>query len=135
VSTKETIRVVMVLGMLALASCSKPAASAVTPMGDPTLETYPISNTQLTNCHFQNPKPSYAFGSTITPNPVICDNGSVALVAQVLTPAALPTGLNFSEGTLALTGVANEKVTNAAYDIYLENGAGYTIIKIQISIQ
>ena len=124
----------LITGSMALTSCSKQAATASGPVGDPSLETYPISNSVLTNCRFQNPTPTYVFGSTITPNPVICDQG-VALTAQVLTPALLPGQLAFSSGTLALTGVASEKVTNAPYDIYLENGAGYTIIKIQISIQ
>ena len=120
--------------MLFFASCTKQASkdrNSATP-GDS--ESYPIGNTKLKNCHFKFQAPSYAFGATIEPNLIMCDEG-VPTKVEVLTPALLPSGIQFSPNTLSLIGTANERVVQAPYDFYLENESGYVIIKIQISIQ
>ena len=97
-------------------------------------ESIPIANSELKNCRFTNPAPNYAFGSTIEPNVILCDEGLPKKVEQ-LTPSPLPSGIQLNEGVLSLSGTANERVIQAPYDFYLENESGYTIIKIQISIQ
>lgn len=126
-------RALFILSLIVLASCTKeaPKDSKAIQHGD---ESYPIENTKLVNCRFKNPTPSYSFGATIEPNIIQCDEGVPKKVEQ-LSPAPLPSGIQFSQNSLSLTGTANERVVQAPYDFYLENESGYVIIKIQISIQ
>ena len=98
------------------------------------VDSLPIENSKLKNCRFQSITPSYAYGTAITPNPIICEEG-VAKKVEILTPNPLPSGIQFSQDQLSLIGTANERVIQAPYEFYLENESGYTIIKIQISIQ
>lgn len=124
----------LVLGLLVLASCSKEATKDRKTNANIDSESYPIENAKLTNCRFKFATPSYTFGSTIEQNIILCDEG-VPRKVEILTPAPLPSGIQFSHNTLSLIGTANERVVQAPYDFYLENESGYTIIKIQISIQ
>ena len=128
------MKAVLILSLLFFTSCTKQASkdrNSVTP-GD--VESYPIENSKLKNCRFKYQNPSYTFGATIEPNLILCDEG-VPTKVEVLTPSLLPSGIQFSPNTLSLIGTANERVVQAPYDFYLENGSGYVIIKIQISIQ
>jgi len=125
---------ILLLSLISLVSCSKQAAKEVKPVVVGDSESYPIQNSKLKNCHFKFPTPSYSFGATIEPNLILCEEG-VPKKVEVLTPAPLPSGIQFSPNTLSLNGTANERVVQAPYDFYLENESGYVIIKIQISIQ
>ena len=120
--------------LILTSSCSKQAAKTIAALSDPSSESMPIANSKFKNCHFKFPNPSYVFGSTIEPNIIQCDEG-VAKSAQPLNPTKLPDGIRFDASTLSLIGIANERLVQAPYDFYLENEAGYVIIKIQISIQ
>lgn len=100
----------------------------------PQVEVFPISTGELKNCRFQNQNPVYSFGAAIPPNPVVCDSG-VATSVQLLSPSPLPTGLSFAMNQLSLAGTANEKVSKAPYQFYIENSSGYQILKIQITVQ
>ncbi len=88
----------------------------------------------LKNCRFQNPTPTYAFQSTISPNPIHCDQG-IATAVTVLTPNSLPSGILFSQSQMSLTGSANEKVNQAPYLFYLENASNYLIIPLNLTIK
>ena len=129
-----TLKSVFILGFMILASCSKEASKESKPNIQLGSESYPIENAKLKNCHFKYSTPSYTFGASIEPNIIQCDEG-VPKKIEILTPAPLPSGIQFSQNTLSLIGTANERVVQAPYDFYLENESGYVIIKIQISIQ
>jgi hypothetical protein len=120
------------LGLLATA-CSKQQANDTGGTGTPMVETFPISNSKLTNCHFQVAAPTYSVGSAITPNPIQCDQG-VPTNVQVLNVAPLPTGLLFSMDQLSLTGTSAQKLSQTPYQFYLENEAGYVIITMQLTV-
>lgn len=124
----------LILSLIFLSSCTKEGPKNNRPTSSMNSESFPIANSKLKNCHFKFPKPTYTFGSTIEPNVIQCDEG-VPKKVEVLTVAPLPSGIQFSPSTLSLTGTANERVAQAPYEFYLENEAGYVIIKIQISIQ
>ena len=128
------MKAVLILSLLFFASCTKQASTAGNRVIPGDSESYPIGNSKLKNCHFKFQTPSYTFGSTIEPNIIMCEEG-IPTAVTVLTPALLPSGIQFSMSTLSLTGTANERVVQAPYDFYLENESGYVIIKIQISIQ
>ena len=117
-----------------MGACSKQASKdrKTNVIVDP--ESYPIENTKMKNCRFKFSSLNYTFGATIEPNIIICEEG-VPKKVEVLTPAPLPSGIQFDSNTLSLIGIANERVIQAPYDFYLENESGYAIIKIQISIQ
>ena len=119
--------------LLGASSCSKtpPYAQTAIPGNE---ETMPIGNFQMKNCRFNNSAPHYTYGAAIAPNYIQCDEGLPATV-QKLSPAALPQGMQFSNGVLGLTGTPTERVIQAPYEFYLENPSGYQVIKIQISIQ
>ena len=120
--------------LIAFSACSKKDA-AREPSGKPTVsETFPIENSKLTNCHFKNQNPTYSFQSTIEPNPISCDDG-VPRKVELLTPTPLPNGLQFAANQLSLVGTAGEKVVGAPYEFYLENEAGYAIIKLHITVK
>ena len=111
-----------------LTSCSKKNA-ADTPRGQiPIVDSFPISSSKFKNCRFQNENPTYTYGSAIPPNPILCDEG-VARSVSLLTPTPLPAGLSFSMAELSLVGTASEKLTAAPYQFYIENEAGYLILK------
>ncbi len=101
--------------------------------GDPTPETQAIITDQLKNCRFQNPKITYAYQSKITANPIICDQG-VPRKVELISPTPLPSGLLFSMNELSLVGTANEKVIKAPFQYYLQNEAGYVIVKLEITV-
>ena len=122
------------LTALMVSSCSKENLNAKKIIQSGDAESIPIENSKLVNCRFQNPTPSYRFGTSIDPNVIICDEG-VAKKVEQLTPSPLPSGIQLSNETLSLSGTANERVIQAPYEFYLENESGYMIIKIQISIQ
>ncbi len=126
--------IALALLILTLVSCSKQDRKPLSTPANPIVETFPISSGQFQNCRFENPSPTYSFGSAITPNPIICDQG-VATSVQLLTPSPLPSGIQFKLGSLSLVGTANEKVQKAPYQFYIENEAGYQLLKIQITIQ
>ncbi len=128
------MRFTLILSLLVLSSCTKEASKDGKTAITNGSESYPIENSKLKNCRFKNTAPSYTFGSTIEPNIIQCDEG-VPKKVELLTVAPLPSGIQFSQNTLSLVGTANERVIQAPYDFYLENEAGYVIIKIQISIQ
>ncbi len=123
-----------ILSLIIFSACTKEASKDSKPNLVIDSESFPIENTTLKNCRFKIPNPTYTFGSTIEPNPILCDEG-VPKRAEILTPAAPPNGIQLSSATLSLVGIANERVVQAPYDIYLENESGYAIIKIQISIR
>lgn len=127
------MKALFIFGLISLAACSKNADKdqKTVIVGD---ESYPIENSKLKNCRFKFPSPTYSFGATIEPNLILCDEG-VPKKVEILTPAPLPSGIQFSANTLSINGTANERVVQAPYDFYLENESGYVIIKIQISIQ
>jgi hypothetical protein len=129
-----TLKSALVIGLVFLASCSKQASKDRKTNVQVDSESYPIENSKLKNCHFKVQAPTYTFGATIEPNIIQCDEG-VPKKIEILTPAPLPSGIQFSQNTLSLIGTANERVVQAPYDFYLENESGYVIIKIQISIQ
>jgi hypothetical protein len=120
--------------IVALTACSK-SKDAGSPSGNiPDVEVFPIANHKLTNCHFKQPTPVYAFNARIEPNVISCDEG-VPKRIEVLTPSPLPSGLVLDLATLSLQGTAKEKVSRAAYVIYLENEAGYVKIPLSITVQ
>ena len=114
--------------------CSKQQQSASVPAPQPTVETFPISNSKLTNCRFQSAAPTYVSGTTIKPNPIICDQG-VPTSVQVLNPNPLPAGIVFSKDQLSLTGTSTVKLAQTPYQFYLENEAGYVIINLQLTVK
>jgi hypothetical protein len=119
---------------IALSSCAKKDNEQTQGGRIEGVETFPIENTKLKNCKFKIPTPSYAFNASIEANPIICEEG-VAKKVQLLTPNKLPNGLRFAPEQLSLTGSANERVVNAPYEFYLENEAGYTIVKILLTVK
>lgn len=127
------------IGLLTLAvallgaGCSKPNESNPIQQDAPTPETQTITTDQLKNCRFQNPKITYAYQSKITPNPIICDQG-VPRKVELISPTPLPSGLLFSMNELSLVGTANEKVIKAPFQYYLQNEAGYVIVKLEITV-
>jgi len=120
--------------ILTLSACSKQELQSFRRNLPTDSESIPIENSKLKNCRFQSTNPTYPFGSTIQPNPILCDEG-VPRKVELLTPSPLPSGVQFSMDQLSLVGTANERVIQAPYEFYLENESGYLIIKIQISIQ
>ena len=127
----------MLLGFtfaITLASCSKDQAQTPVSYQPEGRDLNALSVSPLKNCHFQDPNPTYTFGTAIAPNTIYCDDGVPNLV-NLLTPNPLPNGLQFTMGQLALTGTPSEKVTNAPYDYYLENQSGYVRIKITITVK
>ena len=131
----KPIQSLLFLALLGVSlSCSKQKSSS-TPGFQPSLgETFPVSSTVLKNCHFQEAKPIYVAGQSITANPILCDEG-VARSVTLLTPAALPTGLSFSMAQLSLIGTPTEKTVSAPYEFYIENEAGYAILKMQMTVK
>ena len=119
---------------LSLASCSKAKVSPLSPNNLSTAETFPIANSELKNCHFKDPNPTYTCGQTITPNPIQCDQG-VARSVQILNPNPLPSGIQFSSNQLSLVGTAGERVTGSPYRFYLENEAGYVVLKMLLTVK
>lgn len=121
-------------GILSLFACSKPNAEQPNGTQTPIPDSFPISNTKFKNCRFQVPNPVYTYGSSIVPNPILCDEG-VARSVSLLSANPLPSGLSFSMAQLSLVGTASEKMTSAPYDFYIENEAGYAILKMQITVK
>ena len=115
-------------------SCSKQKSAGSTGFQPSLGETFPVSSSVLKNCHFQETQPIYFSGQSITANPILCEEG-VARSVTLLTPAALPTGLAFSMSQLSLTGTPTEKSLSAPYEFYIENEAGYAILKMQITVK
>ncbi len=120
--------------LLTLASCSQKNNGASKSTGTPTVESYPIANTKLQNCHFKNPAPTYTYGATITPNPIVCDSG-VATAVSLVSASPLPTNMQFSMDQLALTGIASEKMSQIPYQFYVENQSGYVILNLQLTVK
>jgi hypothetical protein len=120
--------------LVTLSACSK-KSSERDPNGQITVpEGYPLSSSKLENCRFKDPAPTYSFNSTIELNAIQCDDG-VPRTVQVLTPNGLPNGLEFTYSPLGLHGTAKERVVAAPYEFYLENEAGYQIIRMTITIK
>ena len=124
----------LILTSLALAACSQKNPDGPVSNLGPTVESFPIENTQFKNCHFHDQTPSYSVNTAITPNYISCDEG-VAKSVQLLSATALPAGLSFDMGTLSLVGTATEKITNAAFDFYIENEAGYLILHLVLTVK
>jgi PBP1b-binding outer membrane lipoprotein LpoB len=119
---------------LALCSCSKNKIDQAETLGTPTVESFPIENTKFKNCNFHDQAPSYTVNSAIAPNVISCDEG-VAKTVTLLSAAKLPIGLAFDMSKLALTGTPTEKVTDAPYDFYIENEAGYLILHLNLTVK
>jgi hypothetical protein len=119
---------------LALTSCSKKAPDQSTAYSPPVAEGYAVENTKFKNCHFKVAAPTYSVNAAIAPNAIQCDEG-VAKKVEVLSTSALPAGLTFSMGTLSLVGTPTEKVTNAPFDFYIENEAGYLILHMALTVK
>jgi hypothetical protein len=116
------------------ASCSKPNQSNPSGGQIPIPDSFPLSNTKFKNCRFEVENPVYSFGAAITPNRILCEEGYVRSVS-VLSPNPLPAGLSVSTTEFALTGTASEKMTAAPYQFYIENEAGYLILKMRITVK
>ena len=124
---------ILIVAVLALTACSKSNSDqAANPLA-PTVESFPIGNTEFKNCHFHIPAPTYSANATIAPNYISCDEG-VAKSVQLLSAATLPAGMTFDLGTLSLVGTPTEKVTAAPYDFYIENEAGYLILHLTLTV-
>jgi len=117
-----------------LFSCSKAKDAPHASSTLPTAETFPISNSELKNCHFKDQNPTYTFGQTIPQNPIQCDQG-VPRSVQILNPNPLPNGIQFSMNQLSLVGTANERVASAPYRFYIENESGYLILKMLLTVK
>jgi hypothetical protein len=126
----------MVAGLLLLtAGCSKSNDQPEPFDGqDSTPQSFPLSAALLKNCRFETPNPTYTYGQAIRSNPVICDEGAVRSVS-VLNTNPLPSGLSFSTGQMSLVGTASERIPTTAYQFYLENEAGYAILKMQLTVK
>jgi hypothetical protein len=121
------------LATLTLSACSQSNTDQSSAPSTPIVVSYPISNSKFKNCRFQNLNPTYSVNAQITPNPIDCDEG-VATSVQLLSTTALPTGLTFSTATLSLVGTPSEKVSNAPYQFYVENEAGYVILTLNLTV-
>lgn len=121
-------------GLFVLIACSKNSPTASLPAPVPEVETFPIQNTQLKNCHFKDRSPVYSYNTPIAPNPIQCDEG-VAKKVELLSTSPLPNGIQFSMNDLSLVGTANEKIASAPYEFYIENEAGYQILKVQLTVR
>ena len=115
-------------------SCSKPGKESPAGGQVPIPDTFPIANSKFKNCRFENENPEYSYGTRIAPNRILCDEG-VARAVSLLSPNPLPAGLSFSLAELALVGTASEKRTAAPYQFYMENEAGYLILKMRITVK
>ena len=126
---------VAILIAAALGACSKPQS----PSGSSVLagnipQVFPVSAAMLKNCRFKDPDPVYTAGVSITPNSILCDEGAVSSVS-LLNPAPLPTGLSFSMAQLSLTGTPSQKTAKTLYQFYVENSAGYVVLKMQLTVK
>jgi hypothetical protein len=129
-------RFVILAGLLLLnPGCSK-SNDQLEPFDgqDSTPQSFPLSAALLKNCRFETPNPTYTYGQPIRPNPVICDEGAVRSVS-VLNANPLPSGLSFSSGQMSLVGTASERTAATPYQFYLENEAGYAILKMQLTVK
>ncbi len=100
----------------------------------PTVQSFPIEASQLKNCRFQTANPVYSQGQRITDNRISCDEG-VPRSVQILGPTPLPSGLQFSMDKIALIGTPAEKISNGNYSFYLENEAGYIVLKMALTVK
>ena len=126
--------IALLLATLLLQACSKSNSDQPVGAQIPTVESFPIANTQFKNCTFKEQTPTYSANAAITPNYISCDEG-VAKAVQLLSGAKLPAGLRFDLGTLSLVGTPTEKVTAAPFDFYIENEAGYLILHMAITVK
>ena len=124
----------LLLAFIALNACSKTPSKASLALEKPSVESYPIANTQLRNCHFKDQAPVYGYNTPISPNPIQCDEG-VAKKVELLSNTPLPNGILFSMNELSLVGTANQLVASAPYEFYIENEAGYQILKLQLTVR
>lgn len=129
-------RIGALTGLLLLAAgCSKSKDQPEPFDGqDSTPQSFPLSAALLKNCRFETPNPTYTYGQTIPPNPVICQEGAIKSVS-VLNANPLPSGLAFSTAQMSLTGTASERMTASPYQFYIENEAGYVILKMQLTVK
>jgi hypothetical protein len=128
---RSVLTLVLCFGAL---SCSKPNSEGPRGGQIPFPDSFPLANSKLKNCRFEVENPTYTYGSAITPNRILCDEG-VARAVSLLSPAPLPAGLSFSMAELALVGTASEKMTAASYQFYIENESGYLILKMRITVK
>ena len=116
-------------------ACSKAQSpSEATVLNGAIPQTFPVSTSVLKNCRFKDPEPVYTAGSPIPPNTLLCDEG-VARTVSVLNPEPLPAGLSFSMAELALTGTPSQKIAKTTYRFYVENSAGYIVLKMQLTVK
>ncbi len=131
----EVVRSILALFFcLAALSCSKPNSENSRGNQIPIPDSFPLANSKLKNCRFEVENPTYSYGAAIVPNRILCDEG-VARAVSLLSPTPLPAGLSFSLAELALVGTASEKMTSAPYQFYIENEAGYLILKMRITVK
>lgn len=124
----------LAVSLVLLSACSKKDAGRSPNSQNIAPEPLAIESSKLTNCHFKVSNPTYSYQSTIAPNPIQCDDG-VPRKVELLTPTPLPNGIQFAMNLLSLTGVAGERVINAPYEFYLENEAGYVMIKLLVTVK
>jgi hypothetical protein len=123
-----------VLILVSLSACSRAKDELTGGTPFPAVQSFPIEASQLKNCRFQTANPVYSQGQRITDNRISCDQG-VPRSVQILGPTALPSGLQFSMDKIALVGTPGEKITSANYSFYLENEAGYVILKMALTVK
>ncbi len=122
------------LVLVSLNACSRAKDELTGGNPFPAVQTFPIEASKLKNCRFQTANPVYSQGQRITDNRISCDEG-VPRSVQLLGPTPLPTGLQFSMDKIALIGTPGEKITNGNYSFYLENEAGYVILKMALTVK
>ena len=134
-SLKQVVRGLGVSAILiSLNACSRAQDNQTGGNPFPAVQSFPIEASKLKNCRFQTPNPVYTQGQRITNNRISCDEG-VPRSVQILGPTALPSGLQFSMDQIALIGTPGEKISNGNYSFYLENEAGYIILKMALTVK
>jgi hypothetical protein len=123
-----------ILVLVALNACSRAKEELTGGNPFPTVQTFPIEASKLKNCRFQTANPVYSQGQRIPDNRISCDEG-VPRSVQILGPTPLPSGLQFSMDKIALIGTPAEKISNGNYSFYLENEAGYMVLKMALTVK
>ncbi len=120
--------------LLSLNACSRAQDKLAGGNPFPAVQSFPIEASKMKNCRFQTSNPVYSQGQRITDNRISCDEG-VPRSVQILGPTPLPSGLQFSMDKIALIGTPAEKISNGNYSFYLENEAGYVVLKMALTVK
>lgn len=119
--------------LLFFSACT-PKEKSKAPLFQPEVVVDELSVGPLKNCKFSDPQPAYNFQTNIPPNTIQCEEG-VPTHVELLSDLPLPSGLRWDAQQMALIGSANEKVSQAPYQFYLKNAAGYIIIPLKITVK